>query len=199
MHMSKIKICGLTRPSDIETVNLYRPDYAGFVFAKSRRQVTVEQAQRLKRLLLPEITAVGVFADDEPDRIADMVNDGIIDMIQLHGNENEAYISYLKSSCRAPIIRAVKVTDEASVRRWCDSKADYLLLDNSAAGSGQCFDWKYIKECQRDFFLAGGINIGNIAEALSYGPFAVDVSSGAETEGVKDKELIRQLVNAVRK
>lgn len=197
--MSKIKICGLMRMEDIEAVNQYQPDYAGFVLAPSRRQITTYQARQFKQALNPNIKAVGVFVDEEPDRIVDMVNDRIIDIIQLHGNENEAYISYLKHSCNCEIIKAVKVTDADSIKRWQNSKADYLLLDNVVAGSGQVFNWDLIGECKRDYFLAGGINLSNIGEALTTNPYAIDVSSGAETDGLKDADKIRQLIEAVRK
>lgn len=196
--MSKVKICGLFRTEDILTANQYKPDFVGFVFAKSRRQVTEEQAAAFKALLDPEIRAVGVFVDAEITQVARLVKARTIDIVQLHGSEDEAYMKELRNLVDCEIIKAVKVKDVASIERCQDCSADYLLLDNVVAGSGETFDWTYLKACKRPFFLAGGIGLENIKQALEINPYAVDLSSGAETDGVKDANKIRLLVEAVR-
>ncbi len=196
--MSKVKICGLFRTEDIQAANKYKPDFVGFVFAKSRRQVTEEQAAAFKALLDPEIRAVGVFVDAKITQIVRLVKARTIDIVQLHGNEDEAYINELRNLVDCEIIKAVKVTDIASVEQCQSCSADYLLLDNAVAGSGEAFDWTYLKACKRPFFLAGGIGPENIKQALEINPYAVDLSSGAETDGVKDANKIRLLVEAVR-
>lgn len=201
--MSKIKICGLTRQEDIMTVNEYLPDYIGFIFAESRRQVTEEQAKLLKQLLSPWVKAVGVFVNDDIRRIAGLCSKGIIDLVQLHGDEDEEYIRCLRTMTDKVIIKAVRVKTSADVIQAFDSEADYLLFDTyhkqQYGGSGIAFDWSLIKKSVRKFFLAGGINEDNILEAVgNYQPYAVDVSSGVETDGKKDPQKIRNIIAKVR-
>lgn len=198
----RIKICGLSRLCDIDYVNAAKPDYIGFVFAKSRRQVSVLQARLLKQRLAEDILAVGVFVNDKPERIAELVNDGIIDMVQLHGQEDEAYIRNLRkllsdrNAC--PIIRAFSVKTSEDVTKACLSSADYILLDHGAGGTGKAFDWSMIGQIDRPFFLAGGLGPDNLEEAFRVGAFALDVSSGVETDGFKDPEKIEMCVRKVR-
>jgi phosphoribosylanthranilate isomerase len=201
--MSKIKICGLTRQEDIMTVNEYLPDYIGFIFAESRRQVTEEQAKLLKQLLSPWVKAVGVFVNDDIRRIAGLCSKGIIDLVQLHGDEDEGYIRCLRTMTDKVIIKAIRVKTSADVIQAFDSEADYLLFDTyhkqQYGGSGIAFDWSLIKKSVRKFFLAGGINEDNILEAVgNYQPYAVDVSSGVETDGKKDPQKIRNIIAKVR-
>lgn len=211
---SRIKICGLSRPCDIDYVNAAKPDYIGFVFAKSRRQVSSQQAAELKRRLDPDICAVGVFVNEEPERIVGLVKDGTIDIVQLHGQEDEAYIDTLrkllapleakereryhktdgKRICSCPIIKAFSVKTPEDVEKACKSSADYILLDQGAGGTGKTFDWRMIGEIDRPFFLAGGLGPDNIEAAMQTGAFALDVSSGVETDGFKDAEKIEMCV-----
>lgn len=192
----KIKICGIQRKQDIEYVNLYKPDYIGFVFASSKRKVSFQQARELKKMLAKDISVVGVFVDERIDFIVSLVNDGIIDMIQLHGHENQQYIDLLKQKISKPIIKAIKVTDESSLNISYD--VDYYLLDGAVAGSGQRFDWRLIKPFNKPVFLAGGICLDNIDRALQQNVYALDISSGVETNGVKDRQKIGEIIRRTR-
>lgn len=191
----KIKICGLFREEDIAYVNEVKPDYVGFVFAKSKRQVTYQQAKHLKSLLSKDIKAVGVFVDENIDFIEKLVNDHIINMVQLHGQEDESYINNLKK-INTTIIKAIQVKEKKDLDISYD--VDYYLLDNKIAGSGETFDWNLIKQMNKPIFLAGGICLDNIDEALLIDVYALDVSSGAETNGVKDYTKIKEIVRRVR-
>ncbi len=198
--MTKIKLCGLSRIQDIETANTLKPDYIGFVFAaKSKRRVTQLQAAELKSKLNPETKAVGVFLDDDLDMVAGMMNLGIVDVVQLHGSEDEEYIKKLRVITDKPIIKAFVINTAEDVKRAEQSTADYILLDGGK-GSGKVFDWSLLKEIKRPYFLAGGLNTENAAQAVaSLKPFAVDVSTGIETDGFKDAEKMTAFVAAVRK
>ena len=198
--MTKIKLCGLSRIQDIETANTLKPDYIGFVFAaKSKRRVTQLQAAELKSKLNPETKAVGVFLDDDLDMVAGMMNLGIVDVVQLHGSEDEEYIKKLRVITDKPIIKAFVINTAEDVKRAEQSTADYILLDGGK-GSGKVFDWSLLKEIKRPYFLAGGLNTENAAQAVaSLKPFAVDVSTGIETDGFKDPEKMTAFVAAVRK
>lgn len=200
---TRIKICGLTRREDILAANRWKPDYIGFVFAESRRQVGKEKARELKNMLRPGILAVGVFVNGDPEEEAGLFREGVIDLIQLHGQETEEDIRRIKllTGGMAPVIRAVSVTGPESVRQWADSSADFLLLDNGPGGTGSAFDYRLLEEClpEKPFFLAGGLEPEGVKEAVkALKPFAVDVSSGVETEGVKDEEKIRRFIRNVR-
>ena len=210
--MTKIKMCGLRKSEDIEAVNEWKPDYIGFVFApESRRYVTAEQAAELKDHLDPRIQAVGVFVDEAPERVAALLNEGVIDLAQ-------------------PVIQAFRILSREDVVRAMKSSADEILLD-SGAGTGSTFNWEVLRiesgydraidaekdgerpfctkrnrekslyaEETRPYFLAGGLNPQNVAEAIRrLHPYAVDVSSGIETDGSKDREKIAAFVTAVRK
>lgn len=205
-HKTKIKICGLTREEDILCANQLKPHYVGLVFAKSRRRVTMEQAVRLKKLLDPDITAVGVFVDEEPKQILEYLSRGIIDAAQLHGNESEGTIRFLRRTSGKPVIKAVVVRQPEDILKWKDTEADYLLLD-SGKGSGETFRWSLMEDAvgesevafKKRIFLAGGIHPGNIHEAIrNVHPYCIDVSSGAETDGVKDPVKMKALVESVR-
>lgn len=198
---TKIKLCGLTRVCDIEAANELAPEYIGFVFAPgSRRYVAPSRAAELKRLLSPEICVVGVFVREAPDVIAGLLSSGVIDMAQLHGGEDEAYIRNLKSMTNKPIIKAFRVDTPEDIKTAEKSIADYVLLDSGSGGTGRTFDWELIKEIGRPYFLAGGLHKDNAADAVrQLAPYAVDVSSGIETDGVKDREKMAAFVRAVRK
>jgi phosphoribosylanthranilate isomerase len=198
--MTRIKFCGLSRPEDIAAVNRLKPEYIGFVFApESRRYVTRRQAQELKKLLSPEILAVGVFVNERPEEAAALLNCGIIDMAQLHGREDREYIARLRQLTGQPVIQAFRVDSPDDIRRAAESTADLILLD-SGAGTGRVFDWNLIRDLRRPYFLAGGLGSGNIGQAVKQlAPFALDVSSGVETDGKKDFQKMAAFVNAVRK
>ncbi len=198
--MTRIKMCGLKRPEDILQANMLMPEYIGFVFFRnSRRYVTKATASGLKALLDKRIKAVGVFVDEEIGSIADLAGDGIIDMIQLHGNEDNGYIAELRKYIGKPVINAFRIKNQEDIRYAIDSEADYILLD-SGAGTGKVFDWNLLKEIKRPYFLAGGLDPFNVSDAIDMlRPFAVDVSSGIEKNGKKDPELMKRFVSSVRK
>ena len=198
--MTRIKLCGLSRPCDIEAANALKPEYIGFVFApKSRRCVSPETAEALRKMLDPAIRAVGVFVREYPERIAGLLERGIIDLAQLHGNEDEKYIARLRALTGKPLIRAFRVDSPADLADARESTADFILLDNGAGGTGESFDWSLLQGFGRPCFLAGGLNPENAAAAVeTLRPFAVDVSSGIETDGVKDGKKMKAFVDAVR-
>ncbi len=189
----KIKICGLSRLCDVDFVNATLPDYVGFVFAKSRRQVSLEQAKILKNRLDGRIQAVGVFVNTSLDILEMAVTENIIDIVQLHGQEDDHAIEACKKRLpHTKIIKALQVHDSIP------KLADYVLFDAPKAGSGKVFDWSRLPKTEKAFFLAGGIGLQNINQAMRQGAYAVDISSGAEVKGFKDKYLIEQLVRKVR-
>ena len=207
----KVKICGLRREEDICCVNAYLPDYIGFVFyPKSKRYVTEEQAQKLKEKLDPRIRAVGVFVNADPDEVIALLQKNIIDIAQLHGQESEEQLRKIREQTGKPVIRAVKVTEETNLQEAYQTDADYILLDNGM-GSGKPFPWDVIlkqlaqeelqeKICRKPFFLAGGISPENMERAAeAFRPYALDLSSSVETDGVKDPEKIRKLMETIRK
>ena len=201
--MVKIKLCGFTRPEDIKVVNEVRPDYIGFVFAKSRRQVNGEKAAQLKKSLDPGIKAVGVFVNEEPERIARLCMQGIIDLVQLHGDEEDKYVSVLRSRVPNQIIRAIRMRGPEAIKQAEKITCDYLLLDayhkEQYGGSGESFNWTMIGEIARPYFLAGGIDCDNVIQAITQlKPYGVDISSGIETDGQKDARKIREIVTRIR-
>ena len=198
--MVKIKICGLKRMADIEIVNKYKPDYIGFVFADTKRKVSHELAAELKDNLDSDIVAVGVFVDADIDEIVSLYDNGVIDLAQLHGLESEEYIRTLKEKTNygLKIINAIEMSQDKDLLRYDDSIADYLLLD-SGKGSGKTFDWNLIrKDLKKDFFLAGGLNVSNINQAIDeFNPYAVDLSSSLEVDGFKDENKIKEIMEAI--
>ncbi len=197
----KIKICGLFRNQDIEYANIAKPDYIGFVFAENRRRKIIpEKALIFRNMLDRNIKAVGVFLNQDKSFISDIVKNNIIDIIQLHGDEDNRYISELrKLTGNTQIIKAVSVKSAEDIIRAGEYISDFVLLDNGKGGTGKSFDWNLIdKNIREKVFLAGGINTENIQEAVKLNPYCIDVSSGAETNGFKDKDKIIRLVNAVR-
>lgn len=202
-YMTKIKICGLSRKEDILAVNDALPDYIGFVFAKSRRQISDEKALELKELLCPKILSVGVFVNDEIERIKQLCNRGIIDIVQLHGDETSAYIHKLRECITNPVIKALRVSERGISDETLAIPCDYLLLDTyhkeQYGGSGLSFDWNVIPRLSKPYFLAGGIGKNNVMEAIDrMKPYCVDVSSAVETEGNKDADKINEIVKLVR-
>jgi len=224
METTKIKICGLRRPEDIEAVNKYKPEYVGFVFyKKSKRYVTEEQAEKLRELLDEKISSAGVFVNADKAEILRLMRKGIISVAQLHGNESEDYIRELKEELQKPgifsdrkeymtggeIIKAFvfkNLKEEDAVRKsaWRileeagKSPADYILFDNGY-GSGETFDWSILRDFDKPYFLAGGLNPENVSGAVKMlHPYAVDVSSGVEEDGYKNPEKIREFIEKVR-
>lgn len=197
--MTKIKFCGLRRAADIEAANELKPDYAGFVFAeKSRRAVTRETATELRYLLDPGIPAVGVFVDTPAETVAALLNDGIIDLAQLHGHEDANYIAALRRQTDKPVIQAFRVRSANDAARAEASIADLILLD-AGAGDGKTFEWELAESVRRPYFLAGGLTPENAESAMNrLHPFALDVSSGIETDGMKDPEKMRAFMRTVR-
>lgn len=198
--MTKIKLCGLSRQCDIEWANELKPDYIGFVFwSKSKRNVSPEKANELKALLSPDIKAVGVFVNEPVQNVAKLLNNNIIDIAQLHGSEDEEYISKLRTLTNKPIIKAFLLKSKDDAQKAEKSTADHILLD-SGMGTGKGFDRSLLKNISRPYFLAGGLYPENVADAIeTLSPFAVDVSSGIETDNFKDKNKMAAFVKAVRK
>ena len=177
--MTKVKICGLSRIEDIEAVNLALPDYIGFVFAESRRKVDFVQAKRLKDLLDKRILTVGVFVNAVIDDIVKIRQEQVIDMVQLHGNEDWGYITELRKKINGPVIKAVRVKSQKDILEAETLPTDYLLLDTYQkdlyGGSGEIFDWSLIPQIDKPYFLAGGLNEGNLNEALKHKPYCLDI------------------------
>lgn len=195
--MTKIKICGLYRKKDIEYVNKYLPDYIGFVFVESKRKVDFEQAKQLKLLLDSKIEAVGVFKDNEIKDIVGLVNNKVIDLIQLHGNESKEYIKELKKMVNIPIIKVYKIVNQDSFNKL-NEDVDYYLFDSLVGGSGKVFDWSLLKNIDKPYFMAGGINIDNVDIALKKDCYAIDVSSGVEKNNIKDEIKIKELIRRIK-
>lgn len=205
----KFKICGIRRPQDAEYVNAAGADFAGFVFyPPSSRAVSAETAAALKKLLLPSVKTVGVFVNVQADFIAELAEEGIIDIIQLHGDEDAEFCSMIRKRTGLPVIRAVRVKDESSLDNLQDYPCDYFLFDtyrkDKYGGSGQRFDLKLLENraeaLGRPYFIAGGLDAANVADIIrETAPYGVDVSGGVETNGVKDPDKIAAFAAEVRR
>ncbi|OCN06291.1 N-(5'-phosphoribosyl)anthranilate isomerase [Erysipelotrichaceae bacterium MTC7] len=190
--MKAIKICGLQRKEDMYIINRFPITHIGFVFAPSKRQVSFEQASLLKGMLRPSIQAVGVFVDEKVELIEKLVHHKVIDMVQLHGKEDENYIKELKQRIKVPIIKAICIDQVVDQHLHYD--VDYYLLDAKHPGSGKQFDWSLIPKLDKPTFLAGGICKDNIEQAIALCDYGVDISSGVESCGCKDKEKIKEIM-----
>lgn len=214
--MQKIKLCGMMKPCDIEYANRVKPDFVGFIFANTRRKISAAQAKQFREALDAEIPAVGVFVNEDIPVIASLVQDGCIDMIQLHGEEDADYIRCLREVCDVPVIKAVKVQTVEQIRQTAALPVDYLLLDTYRkgvlGGTGEAFDWELLREAKaaagdtaegelfgKPYFLAGGLHAGNLREAAALGSYGLDVSSGIETDGSKDFTKMVEVMELVRK
>lgn len=201
--MTRIKMCGLTSEEDVAVANEILPDYIGFVFwPDSSRYITPERAVDLDEDLDEDITNVGVFVDAPVRFVAALLNEDLIDIAQLHGHEDDAYIAALRQALRAPdekaILKAYVVKGPEDIEAARNSTADMVLLD-AGLGGGETFDWSLLEGFDRPYFLAGGLNAENVAEALDRTKAAyVDTSSGIETDGKKDPEKMRAFAQAVR-
>lgn len=197
MKQVKVKICGLKRPEDIEIVNRYLPDYIGFIinFPKSHRSKTQQEVKILSQKVDSRIQKVGVFVNADPAVPIAMAQEGILDVIQLHGSEDANYIRRIQEQCGKPVIKAFTIHTPEDLAIALDSPADYILLDEGQ-GSGKTFDWNLLtKRIQRPFFMAGGITPQNIEEAYErVHPWGMDMSSGVETNEVKDEGKIRAIM-----
>ena len=197
--MTRIKMCGLRRREDIDAANELLPEYIGFVFFPgSKRAISAETARDLKNGLSPAIQAVGVFVDEKPETVASLLEEGTIDIAQLHGHEDESYLNRLRSLTGKPVIQAFRIRNSGDMDPAQASGADMILLD-AGAGDGKTFDWNLLHSVGRPYFLAGGLNPENVGRAVKQlKPYAVDVSSGIETDGFKDVEKMRAFLRAVR-
>lgn len=198
----KLKVCGLFRPEDIEYVNEAMPDYCGFVigFPRSHRNVSPQQVRVLRAALAKGILPIGVFVDQPIHTVAELVLDGTLHGVQLHGREDEIYIQKLRQKIgNAPIMKAFPVKSAEDVEAALKSTADYILLD-SGQGSGQTFDWSLLAKVTRPFFLAGGLGPDNLERAMKeIHPWGVDLSSGVEENRIKVREKILAVAAAVKR
>lgn len=202
--MTKIKICGLRSLDDIVIANKYQPDYIGFIFANSKRKVDKKTALNLKTELDHSIQAVGVFVNEPIENIIQLCQEHIIDIIQLHGDEDEEYIDQIRSNISNPIIKAVKVSKEIGFLPSYSYTTDFLLYDtvvkDQFGGSGISFNHSILTNQINPFFLAGGLDKENVVNAIKMcNPYCVDVSSGVETDGIKDEIKIRDFIKVVRR
>ena len=192
--MTKVKICGLSNIEAVETAVSAGADYIGFVFAPSKRQVTVEQATELAEIIPANVKKVGVFVSPNRTELLEAIEKVGLDLVQIHAQVADDLFENLPCAS----IQAVQVDGDGHVT---NSQADYLLFDAPVAGSGQTFDWGQLDtaELSQSFFIAGGLNEDNVARAIQhFSPFAVDVSSGVETDGQKDHEKIRRFIERVK-
>lgn len=204
------------KPCDIEYANRIKPDFVGFIFANTRRKISAAQAKQFREALDAEIPAVGVFVNEDISVITSLVQNGCIDMIQLHGEEDADYIRRLREICNVPVIKAVKVQMVEQIRQAAALPVDYLLLDTYRkgvlGGTGEAFDWELLREAKivagdtaegelfgKPYFLAGGLHAGNLREAAALGSYGLDVSSGIETDGSKDFTKMVEVMELVRK
>ena len=203
------------KPCDIEYANRVKPDFVGFIFANTRRKISAAQAKQFREALDAEIPAVGVFVNEDISVITSLVQNGCIDLIQLHGEEDADYIRRLREVCDVPVIKAVKVQTVEQIRQAAALPVDYLLLDTYRkgvlGGTGEAFDWELLREAKaaagdtaegelfgKPYFLAGGLHAGNLREAAALGSYGLDVSSGIETDGSKDFTTMVDVMELVR-
>ena len=224
-YTPKVKMCGISKVETIPAVVDAKPDYMGLVFAPSKRQVTVDQAKTLVEELHKQyanrynrdaeqysnqtlihqefIKTVGIFVNETLDNLVTIATEVNLDAVQLHGDEDEAFIQSLKERTNVEVWKAVQIRSAADAEAWIDSSADMLLFDayhkDERGGTGEVFDWSSLDEFERPFMLAGGIDSTNVARAIrTVRPYGIDISSGIETEGVKDDEKIKAFTNIVR-
>lgn len=211
-YTPKVKMCGISKVETIPAIVDAKPDYMGLVFAPSKRQVTVDQAKTLVEELHKQyavrynsetIKTVGVFVNETVENLLKIAEEVKLDVIQLHGDEDESFIQILKEQSNVEVWKAVQVRSAADAEKWIDSSADMLLFDayhkDERGGTGEVFDWSSLDEFERPFMLAGGIDSTNVARAIrTVRPYGIDISSGIETEGVKDNEKMKAFTNIVR-
>ena len=220
-YTPKVKMCGISKVETIPAIVDAKPDYMGLVFAPSKRQVTVDQAKILVEELHRgyakkygsdtehdkngTIKTVGVFVNETVENLVTIANEANLDAVQLHGDEDEAFIQSLKERTNVEVWKAVQIRSAADVEKWIDSSADMILFDayhkDERGGTGEVFDWSSLDAFERPFMLAGGIDSTNVARAIrTVRPYGIDISSGIETNGVKDDEKIKaftKIVNSI--
>ena len=218
-YTPKVKMCGISKVETIPAIVDAKPDYMGLVFAPSKRQVTVDQAKILVEELHRgyakkygsdtehdkngTIKTVGVFVNETVENLVTIANEANLDAVQLHGDEDEAFIQSLKERTNVEVWKAVQIRSAADVEKWIDSSADMLLFDayhkDERGGTGEVFDWSSLDAFERPFMLAGGIDSTNVARAIrTVRPYGIDISSGIETNGVKDDEKITAFTKIVK-
>ena len=211
-YTPKVKMCGISKVETIPAVVEAKPDYMGLVFAPSKRQVTVEQAKILIEELhkqcinhydIKVVKTVGVFVNETLDNLVRIADTANLDAVQLHGDEDEAFIQSLKERTNVEVWKAIQIRSAADVEKWIDSSADMLLFDayhkDERGGTGEVFDWSSLDAFERPFMLAGGIDSTNVARAIrTVRPYGIDISSGIETNGVKDDEKITAFTKIVK-
>ena len=199
--MTKVKICGITHEVEIGIMNELSPDFVGFVFAtKSRHFIAPEHAGMLRAKLRRGIKTVGVFSNASLRNVALTMETAGLDIIQLHGDETVEYIAALREYTRCPIMKVIKVASPIDAEKAMYSTADYVMLDGGSAGSGKSFDWSMLGNIRRNFLLSGGLTPENIHDALQITPkpFALNVSSGVESNKIKDYRKVMKFILAVR-
>lgn len=205
--MTKVKICGLKTVQEVEIVNKFYPDYIGFIFAPTKRQISLQQAKLLKQRIKPTSQTVGVFVNEPIENILVYESAGVIDMIQIHGDEDLGYINLLRNASKLPIMKAIRIKDKYTLEEnkvlLENQLLDYVLLDTyhkeTYGGTGESFDWRMLSKVKRPYFLAGGIGSDNVEEAMKHHPYAVDISSKIETEGMKDEKKLAELFRKIEK
>ena len=218
-YTPKVKMCGISKVETIPAVVEAKPDYMGLVFAPSKRQVTVDQAKILVEELHrgyakkygsdtehdknDTIKTVGVFVNETVDNLVTIANEANLDAVQLHGDEDETFIQSLKERTNVEVWKAIQIRTAADTEKWIDSSADMLLFDayhkDERGGTGEVFDWSSLDAFERPFMLAGGIDSTNVARAIrTVRPYGIDISSGIETNGVKDDEKITAFIKIVK-
>ena len=211
-YTPKVKMCGISKVETIPAVVEAKPDYMGLVFAPSKRQVTVEQAKILIEELHKQcinhydtkvVKTVGVFVNETVDNLVAIANEVNLDAVQLHGDEDETFIQSLKERTNVEVWKAIQIRTAADTEKWIDSSADMLLFDayhkDERGGTGEVFDWSSLDAFERPFMLAGGIDSTNVARAIrTVRPYGIDISSGIETNGVKDDEKITAFTKIVK-
>ena len=198
----KVKICGLKTLEDIDYINEVLPDFAGFIFAESSRRVSFKLAAKMKSKLNKNIKSIGVFVNEKTENIINAAEEGIIDLIQLHGNEDNNYIKEIGNKLKLPVIKAFKADSNLKYNIE-NTIADYVLIDscnkNQFGGTGQLFDWGLIPETEKKIFLAGGLNADNIIRAIKeVNPYCLDINSGVEINGKKDRKKILEVMQIVK-
>lgn len=197
--MSKIKFCGIQPTTDLPFINQLALDYIGMVFAQnSQRFVTIAQARKNNEILNPSIKKVGVFVNAPEELIRQIVAEKLIDLIQLHGQEDELMIQHYQMTFHLPIIKTFSIQTPQDVLEASQSTADYLLFDYQQAGSDQSFDWRSIQQVNHPYFLADGIKPENLKAALAFKPYTIDLSSGIESNGVKNNQKMQTIMKIMR-